>query len=174
MCARGAQLSVGQLPLGQLGSAREAGGHAAISFLRGRPRGRLRGTTTPCRTSSPPQTPHGSRREIASARQVERVGQSMQRALARSTSTGDSAKKRSGSTRWQGSACSRSASTTAVRDIGSTSLWCRRDGFGSGTTKRPRTLFGCRGLEFAGLVVVLDRWAPGGGATLGVITRDGG
>ena len=35
---------------------------AATSVFRGRPRGRLRGMTSPRRKSSPPQTPHGSRR----------------------------------------------------------------------------------------------------------------
>ena len=37
-----------------------AGGSAHAAFLRGRPRGRLRGTTTPRSNSSPPHTPHGS------------------------------------------------------------------------------------------------------------------
>ena len=39
-----------------------AAAHAATSVLRGRPRGRLRATTTPEMNSSPPQTPQGSRR----------------------------------------------------------------------------------------------------------------
>src|SRR3954449_606348 len=68
-----------------------------MSFLRGRPRGRLRGTTTPATTSSPPHTPHGSRRASASERHLVRSGQERQRALAVSTSAGDSAKNRSGS-----------------------------------------------------------------------------
>ena len=41
---------------------------AATGFLRGRPRGRLRATTTPWTKSCPPQTPHGSRRSRAPAR----------------------------------------------------------------------------------------------------------
>ena len=41
------------------------GSQAATSVFRGRPRGRLRGTTSPRRNSSPPQTPHGSRRSRA-------------------------------------------------------------------------------------------------------------
>ena len=38
------------------------GAYAATSVLRGRPRGRLRATISPWTKSSPPQTPHGSRR----------------------------------------------------------------------------------------------------------------
>src|SRR5882757_3392120 len=52
-----------------------AGVHATTAFLRGRPRGRLRGTTTPWMNSSPPQTPQGSRRSLAPARQASRTGQ---------------------------------------------------------------------------------------------------
>ena len=37
----------------------------SAASLRGRPRGRLRATTAPLRKSSPPQTPHGSRRATA-------------------------------------------------------------------------------------------------------------
>src|ERR1017187_5347401 len=71
--------------------------HAATSVLRGRPRGRLRGTTSPRRNSWPPQTPHGSRRSKAPARQARRAGQSRHSSLADSTSWGDSAKNSSGS-----------------------------------------------------------------------------
>ena len=38
---------------------------SATGYFRGRPRGRLRATTTPPMNSSPPQTPHGSRRSSA-------------------------------------------------------------------------------------------------------------
>src|SRR5690606_14876974 len=68
---------------------------AATGFFRGRPRGRLRGTTVPCRTSCPPQTPHGSERSRAPARHSCRIGQSAHRALASSTSSGSSANHRS-------------------------------------------------------------------------------
>ncbi len=81
--------------------------------LRGRPRGRLRGTTAPVTTSSPPQTPQGSQRSRAATRQAWRRGQSRQTAFAASTSSGDSAKNRSGSTSQQGSA-SRSRSIRAM------------------------------------------------------------
>src|SRR5262245_56354320 len=46
--------------------------------------------------SCPPQTPHGSRRSRAPSRQSERTGQSTHRALANSTSLGDSANQSSG------------------------------------------------------------------------------
>src|SRR5690606_17363754 len=53
------------------GTVDRAGGvHAVTGFLRGRPRGRFRATTTPWTNSSPPQTPHGSRRSLAPARQA--------------------------------------------------------------------------------------------------------
>ena len=54
---------------------RAAAGQAATSSFRGRPRGRLRGTISPRRNSSPPQTPHGSRRSSAPARHAIRAGQ---------------------------------------------------------------------------------------------------
>jgi len=38
---------------------------SAIGYLRGRPLGRLCDTTAPATSSSPPQTPHGSRRRSA-------------------------------------------------------------------------------------------------------------
>ena len=41
---------------------------APTGYFRGRPRGRLRATTTPPMNSSPPQTPQGSRRSSAPAR----------------------------------------------------------------------------------------------------------
>src|SRR5437879_348326 len=56
--------------------------HAATGFLRGRPRGRFRATTTPWTNSSPPQTPQGSRRSLAPARQASISGQVRQRDLA--------------------------------------------------------------------------------------------
>ena len=65
---------------GPCGSSGRTGGqraHAATSVatsgsgcFRGRPRGRFRATTTPLMNSSPPQTPHGSRRSRAPARQT--------------------------------------------------------------------------------------------------------
>src|SRR4051794_23878496 len=79
--------------------------HAAAS-LRGRPRGRLRGITTPERNSSPPQTPHGSRRSRAPARHSARTGQSWHSAFASSTSLGDSAKYSSGFSLRHGSSAS--------------------------------------------------------------------
>src|SRR5450759_5063564 len=72
-------------------------GQAATSVLRGRPRGLLRGTISPRRNSSPPQTPHGSLRSTAPARQAIRAGQPRHSDLAYSTSCGDSAKNNSGS-----------------------------------------------------------------------------
>ena len=72
-------------------------GQAATSCFRGRPRGRLRGTISPRRNSSPPQTPQGSRRSSAPVRHAMRAGQPRHRSLAHSTSSGDSAKNRSGS-----------------------------------------------------------------------------
>ncbi len=48
----------------------------------GRPRGRLRAMTAPRSKISPPQTPHGSRRSSAPARQARRAGQSRHSALA--------------------------------------------------------------------------------------------
>src|SRR5262245_44073326 len=47
--------------------------------------------------SSPPHTPHGSLRSTAPARHAGRIGQSLQSDLASSTSSGDSAKNKSGS-----------------------------------------------------------------------------
>src|SRR3954447_17491378 len=104
----------------------QAGAHAATSrvraatgatgstgFLRGRPRGRLRATTTPPMNSSPPQTPQGSRRSSAPARHSLRIGQSTHSAFAVSTSAGDSAKNSSGSASRQG----RSASATPPGEV---------------------------------------------------------
>src|SRR5215813_5979518 len=47
--------------------------------------------------SSPPHTPHGSLRSTAPARHAGRIGQSLHSDLASSTSSGDSAKNKSGS-----------------------------------------------------------------------------
>jgi len=74
-----------------------AAGQAATSCFLGRPRGRLRGTISPRRKSSPPHTPQGSLRSIAPARHARRAEQPRHRSLAHSTSSGDSAKNRSGS-----------------------------------------------------------------------------
>src|SRR6478736_2372780 len=76
------------------------GGHAAT--FRGRPRGLFRAMTTPWSKISPPQTPHGSLRSSAPARQAALAGHSAQSTLARSRSSGFSAKNRSGSPLWQG------------------------------------------------------------------------
>lgn len=70
---------------------------AATSSLRGRPRARLRGAMSPRKNSSPPQTPQGSRRSAAPARHAARARQPPHSDLASSTSSGDSAKNRSGS-----------------------------------------------------------------------------
>ena len=91
------------------GWLRDRAVHAATSDFRGRPRGRLRGTTTPWTNHSPPQTPHGSRRSRAPARHARRAGQSWQRVLAYSTSAGASAKKSSGSFTRHGSCRRRAA-----------------------------------------------------------------
>ena len=72
---------------------------AATSSFRGRPRGRLRGTTCPRRNSSPPQTPQGSLRSRAPLKQAIITGHSRQSAFAASTSAGASAKNSSGSSR---------------------------------------------------------------------------
>ena len=149
-------------PVGGLRTTRRAGrldgrGQAATSFLRGRPRGRLRGTTIPWTKSSPPQTPHGSCRSIAPERHARRTGQSVHRDLAYSTSAGDSAKNSSGSKDRQGSNAP-SASTSGVPRVlqdqsrerhGVTSnVVLNWRGFGTGQTKRPRIPdYGVRGLE---------------------------
>src|SRR5260370_36461443 len=85
---------------------------AATSVLRGRPRGLLRGTTSPRKNSSPPHTPQGSRRSIAPDRHAILAAQPTQSAFAVSTSSGDSAKNSSGSS-VQGSCVLRAAGTTA-------------------------------------------------------------
>src|SRR3984957_10783944 len=78
-------------------AARSSAFASSASSLRGRPRGRFLGTTVPRRSSSPPQTPHGSRRASAPSRQATRILQPWQRAFAASTSAGASAKNNSGS-----------------------------------------------------------------------------
>src|SRR3712207_7522800 len=55
--------------------------------------------TTPRSKISPPQTPHGSPRRSAPARQASRTGHSVQRTLASSSPAGVSANQRSGSVR---------------------------------------------------------------------------
>lgn len=71
-------------------------------FFGGRPRPRLRETTAPCSKISPPQTPQGSPRSRAPAKQAERIGQLMHNCLARSSSAGDSENQRSASPVWHG------------------------------------------------------------------------
>src|SRR5699024_2909530 len=75
---------------------------AGRGFFRGRPRPRLRETTAPCSKISPAQTPQGSSRSRAPARQAARIGQSMHSSLARSSSAGDSENHRSASPVWHG------------------------------------------------------------------------
>ena len=62
--------------------------YAATSVLRGRPRGRLRGTIAPRISSSPPQTPQGSLRSSAPVRQASLALHPRHIALAVSTSFG--------------------------------------------------------------------------------------
>src|SRR4029453_402503 len=75
---------------------------SATGYFRGRPLGLLRATMTPETNSSPPQTPHGSRRFRAPAKHAARTGQSKKSAFASSTSAGASAKNRSGATQTKG------------------------------------------------------------------------
>src|SRR3954453_3517988 len=138
---------------GLVGRCLDLGQAAATSFLRGRPRGRLRGTTTPAMKSCPPHTPHGSRRSSAPARHSARTGQPPHSDLASSTSLGDSAKKSSGSSRRHGS-CS---STTPAPKVGASRTVvlisfssCRVGGVQLRKSERPRFPgFGFRGLEAA-------------------------
>ena len=74
-----------------------------ISTVRGRPRGFLWVTMTPCSKISPPQTPQGSRRCRAPARHWGWIGQLRQRRFARCSWQGSSANHRSVSASWQGS-----------------------------------------------------------------------
>jgi hypothetical protein len=61
--------------------------------LRGRPRGRLRGTIAPRSSNSPPRTPQGSSRSSAPARQASLAWHPRHIAFACSTSCGDSARR---------------------------------------------------------------------------------
>src|SRR5689334_21114474 len=69
--------------------------HHKVGFLGGRPRGLLRATMTPWQKISPPQTPHGSARSIAPAKQAVRREHWRQYALAWSISSGRSENHRS-------------------------------------------------------------------------------
>jgi hypothetical protein len=80
--------------------------------LGGRPGGVLRAMMAPRWEISPPQTPHGSARSVAPARQAVRSGHWWQSALACSSSPGRSENHRSPCPRWQGS---RSASAADGR-----------------------------------------------------------
>ena len=71
---------------------------SASRYFGGRPRGRFTGTILPFWNSSPPQTPHGSRRATAPCRQVIRTGQARQSALA-SRMSGISSEKNSSPSR---------------------------------------------------------------------------
>lgn len=73
------------------------------SAFRGRPDGRLRGTTRPWSISSPPHTPQCSRRSTAPARHASRIGHLPHIAFALSTSPGDAENHRSGSCTRHGS-----------------------------------------------------------------------
>ena len=130
-------------------------GQADSSLFRGRPRGRLRGTTTPCTTSSPPQTPHGSRRARASARHRDRSGQLRHSALAASTAAGDSAKNRSGSSVVQqgSNTGSGSASCPGRSEVADTCGHFRARSRWSEKTERPRIPDGFRGLDGVGLTI---------------------
>lgn len=92
--------------------------------LGGRPRGLLRAMIAPWWKISPPQTPHGSARSSAPARQAVRSGQGRQCALACSSSAGSSENHRSLGTRWQGSG---SASAGRWRLL--IWIWCTEDPF---------------------------------------------
>ena len=126
---------------------------------------------------SPPQTPHGSRRSSAPARQASRAGQSRQNAFACSSSAGVSANQRSrrapGRARRRGTAWTagraarsragrsrdgpaiRSVRRTAGQHLGSPPYRRRRRssssycvvGLEGGKTTRPRSPNGSRGLE---------------------------
>src|SRR5262249_51438684 len=63
--------------------------------LGGGPRLRFWASTLPMADSSPPQTPHGSRRPLAASRQASRTGHARQKALARAMSSSCSEKNRS-------------------------------------------------------------------------------
>jgi hypothetical protein len=74
-----------------------------LGVLGGRPRGRFRAVIAPRVKISPPQTPCGSWRSSALARQEPRIGQGAQCALASSRSSGRSENHSCGLCRWQGS-----------------------------------------------------------------------
>src|SRR5918993_2927789 len=93
--------------------------HAATT-LRGRPRGRLRAMTAPRSKISPPQTPHGSPRSRAPARQALRMGQSPHRLLACSSCAGLSANHSSGSSTRHGSGRRTGAGSRGVGPLGGT------------------------------------------------------
>ena len=83
--------------VGNCGPGRPVTAYAATSVLRGRPRARLCGTMAPCISNSPPQTPQGSLRSSAPARQAILALHPRHMAFACPTSCGDSAKNSSGS-----------------------------------------------------------------------------
>src|SRR3954451_1337596 len=139
--------------------------------------------------SCPPQTPHGSRRSRAPSRQSERTGQSMHRALAYSTSLGDSANHSSGSYTRHGSPASSTlpASSWRLPRLGWSAVLVRsrtlmvmfftssahldRGWFGQsvpgGDPRRSEkqkgrgSLVGFRGLEAADQLISTGRWTPG-------------
>ena len=78
--------------------------HAVLlGVLGGRPRGRFRAVIAPRVKISPPQTPCGSWRSSAPARQEPRIGQGAHCALASSRSPGRSENHSCGLCRWHGS-----------------------------------------------------------------------
>jgi hypothetical protein len=82
----------------------------------------------PRRKISPPQTPQGSARSSASARQAVRSGHGWQDALARSSSAGSSENHRSPCPRWQGSGSASAAggrAGAALEALGMTILGVR-------------------------------------------------
>lgn len=119
--------------------------------LGGRPRGLLRARMAPWWKISPPQTPHGSARSSAPARQAARSGHCWQHALACSSSSGSSENHSSPPPRWQGSGSASAAGGRLVCWQPSRSRWCGRHGSSawlrccspSGPASRPGTLSSC-------------------------------
>jgi hypothetical protein len=101
--------------------------------LDGRPRGLLRAAMAPWWKISPPQTPQGSARSSASARQAVRSGHCWQDALACSSSAGSSENHSSPPPRWQGSGSAGAAggrAGAALEALGMTILGVRAALFG--------------------------------------------
>jgi hypothetical protein len=86
-----------------------------LSLLGGRPRDLFSEMIAPWVKISPPQTPCGSWRSTAPARQNRRIGQGWQYALASSRSVGRSENHSCGFSRWQGSGSSSAFACLASR-----------------------------------------------------------